>query len=164
MLRLSTEEDPECRSDEYTPDMISQITKWRIAYEKLPENAIRFSTKHFARAMAVDYIQSSNVGEMVGTQSWQETHDAIRKFCDGGLSGMKLLATRCEKETVNTYEAVKFLHSMHEVMGNTGLLTVQEICDVHRVLLQGLHPECGKIRTRDAYTHWHGGHHYYHRL
>ena len=74
---------------------------------------------------------------------------------------MKLQATRCEKETVNTYEAVKFLHSIHEVMGNTGFLTVQEICDVQRVLLRGLHPDCGEIRTRDAYTHWRGGRHYY---
>ena len=58
MLRSSTEEDPEYRSDEYTPDMISQITKWRLAYEKLPElSAIRFSTEYFARVMAVDYVQ-----------------------------------------------------------------------------------------------------------
>ena len=168
MKRPST--DPECkrgRTDHYesAPDMISQITEWRLAYEKLPGNAIEFSTEHFAHAMAVDYVHHSNVGEMVGTQSWQETQDTIGKFCDGGPSGVKLLArsaTRCEnlELTVNTYEAVtELLHNTHKAMGNTGLLTVQEICDIHRVLLQGLHPDCGKIRTREAYTHWHGGRH-----
>ena len=162
MQRSST--GRECRRgkadhNKSTADMISQVTEWRLAYEKLPENAVKFSTKHFAHAMAVDYIHHSNVGEMVGTQSWHETQDAIESFCDGGK---KVLPTRCENlETVNTFEAVKLLHNTHEAMDNTGLLTVQEICDIHRVLLQGLHPDCGRIHTREVYTHWQGGRHYY---
>ena len=58
---------------------------------------------------------------------------------------------------------MKLLHNIHETMDNTGFLTVQEICDIHRVLLQGLHADCGKIRTREAYTHWHDGLHHYPR-
>ena len=118
------------------------------------------SREHFANAMAVDYVYHSNIGEMVGTQSWQETQNVIGKFRDGG---MEMLPTRCENlETVNTYEAVtELLHNTHEAMGNTGILTVQQICDIHRVLLQGLLPDCGKLRSREAYTHWHGGRHYY---
>ena len=170
MFRLLIEEDSYCcslsrvgRSDESMSDMIAQITQWRLACEKLPENAKEFCTQHFARAMAVDYVHHSNVGEMVGTQSWQETQEVIKKLCEdrhNSICGVQK-ATRCDKETMNTYEAVNLLHNTHEAMGNTGLLTVQEICDIHKVLLRGLHPDCGKIRTRDAYTHWHGGLHYY---
>ena len=29
------------------------------------------------------------------------------------------------------------------------------------MLLQGFHPDCGRIRTREVYTHWQGGRHYY---
>ena len=77
--------------------MILQITEWRLPHEKLHASAIKFSTEHFAHAMAIDYLHHSNVGEMVGTQSWQ---DAIESFCDGS---MKVLPTRCENlETVNT--------------------------------------------------------------
>lgn len=41
------------------------------------------------------------------------------------------------------------------------MLTVQEICDVHKELLDGLHSECGNIRTTETYTHWHSGPFFY---
>ena len=150
--------------DSTSDDMIAQITQWRLAYQKMPDNAKELCTQHFA--MAVDYVHSSNVGELVGTQTWQETQDTIRRVGENYLvslsAGVKPLSqTRCEKETANTYEAMKLLHITLKLMDYTGFLTVQEVCGIHRVLLQGLHPDCGKIRTGEAYTHWHGGPYYY---
>ena len=62
---------------------------------------------------------------------------------------------------MNTYEALKLFHEKCEAMRDTGLLTVPEICDVHEVLLKGVHPDCGRIRKNDAYTQWDGGRHFY---
>ena len=52
-------------------------------------------------------------------------------------------------------------HEFHENMEMTGLLTVQEISAIHKVLLDKLHPNCGEIRKTVAYTHWNKGVHIY---
>ena len=161
---FSFEEQPQWREpgSESTSQMITQITKWRLAYERLPQDSKSSCSQLFSRAMAVKYVHNSNVGEMVGTQRILETEEIIRKLtedstafqCDEGVD-------RSVKETMNTYKAMESFHRMHEAMENTGFLTVQDVCDIHEVLLQGLHPDCGKIRSREAYTQWHGGHHFY---
>ena len=62
---------------------------------------------------------------------------------------------------MNTYEALKLFHEKREAMRDTGLLTVPEICDVHEVLLKGVHPDCGRICKNDVYTQWDGSPHFY---
>ena len=62
---------------------------------------------------------------------------------------------------MNTHSAMTMLHKKHKEMENTGLLTVQEICDVHRMLLEGLHPYNGEIRKSKTYTCWANEVHYY---
>ena len=143
-----------------TTDMIEQITKRRIEYEELPKHAKEFCTEQFARAMAVDYVHNLNVGEMVGTQSQEDTKEVLKKIFDKSRFDNES-TTRSERETMNTYEALKQFHDKREAMNNTGLLTVSEICEIHRVLLKDVHVNCGDIRTTEAYTHWHRIPHYY---
>ena len=170
VLSFSFEENPEWRDASSVPPtsrMVAEITEWRRAYDALPEGAAakQFCSRHFAQAAAVDYVHTSNVGEMVGTQSKKETEEVLKTITERDSSRLQSVlsgtSSRCEIETVNTYKAMQEFNKKHESMDYSGLLTVQEICDVHRVLLGGLHPECGKLRTREAYTHWHGGAHFY---
>ena len=163
-LKFQFDEKPDWRDTTLptTTDMIEQITKRRVEYIKLPEHAKNFCTEQFARAMAVDYIHNLNVGELVGTQSQEDTKEVLKKIFDkSSVDDTGKGATRSERETMNTYEALKLFHKKHEKMADTGLLTVPEICDIHRVLLHGVHADCGKIRTKDAYTNWHDGPHFY---
>ena len=53
------------------------------------------------------------------------------------------------------------IHELHKEMGKTGMLTVQRVCEVHKVLLDGLHPKCGEIRNTPVYTTCQNGPHYY---
>jgi fido (protein-threonine AMPylation protein) len=168
-LSFPFEETPKWRDRESitkTSGMIERITKYRLDYEGLPEDSKQFCTQQFARVVAVDYIHNLNLGEMVGTQSKEDTQEVLRKIFDESAGG-KDDTIRSEKimkeklETMNTYRAVKLLHEKHKEMNNTGFLTVQEICDVHKVLLEGLHRDCGNIRTTETYTHWHGGAFFY---
>lgn len=150
---------------ETTSGTIERITRYRLDYEGLPEDSKQFCTQQFARAMAVDYIHKLNVGEAVGTQSKEDTQEILRKIFDesmGGEDDTKRSEKKTEeKETMNTYRAMKLLHEKHKEMDNTGMLTVQEICGVHKVLLEGLHPDCGNIRTTKTYTRWHGSPFFY---
>ena len=160
-LSFSIENSPSWRKEKTTTsEMITKITEFRLEYNKLPEQAKQFCTEQFAKAMAVDYIHNLNVGECVGTQDKENTKELLEKTFPASLPDDKD-AKRSEKETMNTYRAMKEFHDKHTAMEHTGLLTVQEICDIHKVLLDGLHPDSGNIRTKDAYTHWDNGVHFY---
>ena len=160
-LSFSLLEKPEWRDlESTTSEMITKITGFRLKYNKLPEQAKRFCTEQFAKAMAVDYIHNLNVGECVGTQDKENTKELLEKTFPASLPDDQD-AKRSEKETMNTYRAMKEFHEKHTEMEHTGLLTVQEICDIHKVLLNGLHEDNGEIRTTDTYTHWANGVHFY---
>ena len=161
-LNYEFEDSPSWREVEVkTSEMISQITQWRVKYNELLEDAKEFCDQQFARAMAIDYIHNLNVGEMVGTQSQEDTEELLKKWFDEPSEKSQLDSKRTERETINTYKAMKLLRQKAKEMGMTGMLTVQEICDVHSLLLKDVHKDCGKIRTKEAYTHWHNGHHFY---
>ena len=167
-LRFQFDETPKWRDGNppvTTSEMLKQITKWRTEYRRLPRHAKDFCEQQFARAMAVDYIHNLNVGEMVGTQTHEDTLEALEKFFEGAVSSSGEKDTRNmekeKKETINTYKAMKRFEEIRKEMEDEGLLTVQLLCDVHGILLQGLHQNCGKVRTCDVYTNWHDGVHYY---
>ena len=161
-LSYSFDENPVWRDEELslsTSEMIQDITERRLKYEELSDEAKRFCTEDFARAMAVDYVHFSNVGEMVGTQNKKDTERVLNRFMNDET--VTAGSTRTEKETMNTYEALKRFYRMHETTQDTGYLTVQEICNIHKVLLKGVHPDCGQIRTYEVYTRWRGGEFFY---
>ena len=164
-LEFTFDESPKWRDESpgmTTSKMLEQITKWRLEYKRLPQDAKDFCVQQFARAMAVDYIHNLNVGERVGTQSLEDTKEVLEKFFDDSVSHSDGEDCRkARKETMNTYKAMKQFHEEHENMENTGLLTVDMICHVHKILLDGLHPDCGNIRKTKVYTTWYGGPHFY---
>lgn len=157
-LSYSFDEKPVWRDKKIslsTSEMIQDITERRMKYGELSDEAKRFCTEDFVPTLAIDYIHNLNIGEVVGTQNKEETEEVLKRFLNGEISAKG--STPAEKETMNTYEAMKCFHCKHKTMEGTGFLTVQEICDIHKVLLKGVHPHCGQIRTHEAYTHWHGG-------
>ena len=129
------------------------------------EDEKRFCRESVVPVMAVDFIYHLNIGELVGSQIRAETQDILMSVMDiedRVLTG-KIDCCDCKKkETLNTLSAMKKLHEIFEdKMKGSGLLTVEQICKVHAVLMEGLHPGAGKIRTNDTYTRWNGKIHFY---
>ena len=162
-LKFEFDERPPWRSPDEkrtTSEMLREIAEMMERYETLPEEAHKFSQNLFARAMAVDYVYNSNIGEDVGTQTKDETETLLEQL----FVGKKLRVSeesREKKETINTYKALRAIHEVHDEMDKTGMLTVQQVCDVHKVLLDGLHPNCGKIRKSEALAFCENGPSYY---
>ena len=98
---------------------------------------------------AVYYVHRSNVGECVGTQTAGET----RALVEGAQrTGNMDSYSREERESINTYRALCHTERLMKEMDRSGLLTVQLVCDIHAILLQGVHRAAGKIRDCDVYT------------
>ena len=85
LLKFELEDSPSWRSSEdtTTSEMLKEIAEMVERYETLPEEAHKFSRNEFARAMAVDYVYNLNVGEVVGTQTKDETETLLERFFDG---------------------------------------------------------------------------------
>ena len=98
---------------------------------------------------AVYYVHRSNVGECVGTQTAGETSAVVE---GAQRTGKTESYTREERESINTFRALCHAEKLMEEMDGSGLLTVQQVCDIHAILLQDLHRAPGKIRDCDVYT------------
>jgi len=143
-----------------TSQLVNDISRFRKRYQEATAapaaGHAREFIEEFARAMTVDYIYHLNIGEMVGTQTLEDTETALQSALmksratkaetgnDGSVEDCKPM-TRKERESVNTYRAMAALRGLRSEMKNTGILTVQQICDVHKVLMDGLHPDAGMI-------------------
>ena len=162
-LKFEFEERPPWRSPEEkrtTSEMLREIAEMMERYKTLPEEAHKFSQNLFARAKAVDYVYNSNIGEDVGTQTKDETETLLEQL----FVGKKLQESEKSKEkmeTINTYKAMHAIHELHKDMDETGILTVQQVCEVHKVLMDGLHQKCGEIRESEAFAFCENGLHYY---
>ena len=140
--------------------MLEEIAEKTEKYDGLPKAARDFCNNEFARAMAIDYVHNLNIGESVGTQSEDETQTLLKHFLDG-KEFSDIEGSKEKMETINTCKAMHAIHKLHEEMEKTGLLTVQQVCGVHKVLLEGLRVDCGKIRSTVVWTSWHDGPHFY---
>ena len=166
--RIDFEDLPSWRESEVettTSERVKEISTYREQYESLPHKVRKFCEDDFARAMTIDTIYHLNIGELVGTQTMDCTKAVLESLMqrrNEGSSGSELEKMQEERETINTYKAMNHLHEViHTEMMKTGLLTVQQICDVHKVLLSGLHKKAGELRQTEVFTNWHGGIHYY---
>ena len=161
-LDFDFEDRPSWRSSEEKPTslMLEEIAQQCERYKQLSEAARNFCDNEFARAMAIDYVHNLNIGESVGTQSKDETQTLLERFLDGKeLTDVE--KSKEKLETINTCKAMHAIHELHEVMKRSGLLTVQQVCGVHKVLLEGLHDDCGRIRSTSVCTFWRDGPHFY---
>ena len=151
-----------------TQQLLEEITAFANRYQRLPESAKEFCENEFAAAMTENYIYHLNIGELVGTQTENDTKQVLEHLLSSNhppsLAGS--LATKetqqTHLETMNVYHAMKKLHDeVRQEMDQSGLLTVNQICDVHSVLLNGLHKDNGSIRTTEVYTKFHDAIHFY---
>ena len=122
------------------------------------------------RSLTVEFVYKTSVGESVGLQS-REDIEAVIDACTNDRidetvtnNGAKLSKKEYErKETLNIYKALKYADELREEMKNTGTLTVQQICDIHRVLMTELRKDAGEIRKNHVYTLCKGEIHFYPR-
>ena len=140
-LGFELAEKPPWRQDRSVTHIIEAV-----AVKSKAEKAALNQLEYLA---AVHYVYRSNKGESVGTQELAETRSLIDSVATSGHS----LANRDTRETVNTYRALLAVKKLKEEMGGSGLLTVQQVCRLHEVVLEGLHPTAGKIRTCTVFTH-----------
>ena len=138
-----------------TKEMIEDIVTFRDEFEKLKPSDQFFCRGSFSSAMAVEFIYNINIGELVGSQSKERTEKLIKSgYVQRGYSDREAI------ETLNTYAAMKKLYQIFKDEMH-GILTVQQICDVHRVLMEGLHDTAGEIRKTEVYAIWEGNPHFY---
>lgn len=151
-------------------EVIKEVAKFRDKYEQLPPGEMPlFRDERITFAMVVNYIHHLNTGELVGTQMKEETREVLLTVLPSQAAEVSLVlplsCNECHtaevKETMNTYAALMHVHSLHHEMENTGLLTVQQVCDINGLLLKGIHHNAGVIRKTYAYTNWYHGRHFY---
>lgn len=139
-------------------ELLTQIVEdWRRYKNLIPPMKSR-SNSVFARTMMVEFIYKTSVGESVGLQSKEDIKAAIdaytnnREINDAANYGFKLLKEKEGKETINIYIALEYISKLRDEMENTGKLTVQQICDIHRILMTGLRDDAGELRKYDVFT------------
>ena len=103
------------------------------------------------KIMAVEFVYKTSVGESVGLQSMADIEAVIDAY-NSNDSINKVLKEEERKETINIYRALEYVSELRDEMENTGILTVQKICDIHRVLMTGLRNDAGEIRKYDVFT------------
>ncbi len=109
------------------------------------------------RHFLVDFVHQSNVGEDLGTRTVKETNATLLEE----NSYQNLPENRKQIETTNTFRALNHMCQLHKEMDGTGLITVQQICDIHRILMRGLHCKAGEVRDSDVYTITNDGERYF---
>ena len=146
-----------------TTDHVNKICEYKTKLEELPEITRRLHGD-FSRTMEIEYIHKLNIGELIGTQGIEETQSALLQVnkADSDLCNTVNKMGRDMLETQNTYAALNYLQKVIcQEMNKTGLLTVQQICDVHRILLSGLDSRAGELRSTSVCTEYRGNIHWY---
>lgn len=109
----------------------------------------------------MDFVYNVNIGEQVGTQTKAKTEEILNAVFVSKNTDVSSHNTK-KKETLNVYKAMSKLHDVAEKnMEGNGLLTVTQVCDIHEILMKGLHRDAGKIRSTEALTTWNGLVHFY---
>ena len=166
LLNFELENQPKWRKlGPSTKEMIEEIVAFRDKFDKLKRSDQEFGRGSYSSAMAVEFIYYSNVGELVGSQTKEGTEEIIKSVLNKRASGgsdQRGYSDREATETLNNYAAMKKLYQIFKDEMH-GFLTVQQICDVHRVLMKGLHDTAGEIRKTEVHTTWEGSPHFYPR-
>ena len=166
ILDFTIPEQPSWREEHMpTSEKLDDIIQWWKQYDALTEEDKQICEKRFARVMAIQYVYESNVGESVGTQTYKDTKEILE--CLMTEKNVQRKWTTKEIETINTEVALRQMHELHtqSEMDRTGMLTVQQICDIHKILMSGLRilqGDEGNLRKTVAYTKRpNGAIHYY---
>ena len=152
-LKFEIQEKPSWRNGgKTTNNLFKDILIWKQNFDQLPlEDRASFQDP-LTLCMNIEYVYHSNLAERVGVQTYEGTKDVLERILGlmGGRPGGE--RNKEEKETVNIAKAYIALRSIHQDMGNTGKLTVEKICAIHRELLNEIRTDAGSLRTIDAYN------------
>lgn len=129
--------------------LVTEIVEFKKRYDSLSRPDLRSQFSSVLTQMAVEFVYKTNVGESVGLQSKESTRVAIDEY----FSDISPASEDKEKtETINIFRALEYIRDLREIMENSGKLSVEQICDLHRVLMVGLRDDAGEIRKHDVYT------------
>jgi len=137
--------------------LVADIVEFKKRYDSLSPD-LRSLCNSKVQQMAVEFVYKTNVGESVGLQSKESIRVVLDEWSSPTRKNIK------EKtETINIFRALEYAKKLHEEMQNSGKLTVQQICDLHRVLLTELRDDAGEMRKHNVYTSYgeHGTIHLY---
>ena len=137
---------------ESTADMLQEISRMKAQFECPVDDR----QKGCVHDMEVKYVHHSNLGEGVGTQTYEDTKALVTKS-----SHLKPTSSRDQRETINTLNALRAMEKLQVDMEGSGLLTVDQICSIHAIVLDGLHQEAGKLRETAVFTRTDKGIHHY---
>ena len=120
-----------------------------------------FIKNNFQYAMKENFVFASNRLEGVGTQDINGTREVIQKSIRS--------PNRIERETKQTMDALVYINELWEdilladqpINAQSVLLTLPNIQDSHRILMKGLLPNAGEMRTSEAFTNRPMGVHFY---
>ena len=107
------------------------------------------------------FILDVNIGESVGTQAVlddyikkQRSSSNLDSSEDAGSQGITVPNKADRVVTINVFKTLKRFFEMHHEMENTGKLTVQQIYECHRVLMESVRKDVGELRTTCVYNIW----------
>ena len=156
--------------------MLSYIAEKRRQYYSEPKAVQDQCRERFAKIMAVNFVYQSNKAECVGTQTLDGTRELLDRYA--AAQDDSALSNKADRESVNYWSALRESHygpsedlsSDWKEFRESGLLTVQVVCDLHAILLKGLQTkDGGQIRKKTAhrdgevYTEYQGKVHVYPR-
>ena len=114
-LSFEIQELPLWRNDkEKTSKMVEESAKWIecCLREKLPLDEALKPTLDY------EFVYRSNVGESVGTQSEEDTRSVLNSLESD--SSVFTIHSREERESVNTFNALKAVSRLRDEMDSTG--------------------------------------------
>ena len=138
-------------------ELLAEIVEYRKRYDNLSPEVRSKCASELAK-MGIEFIYKTSVGESVGLQSREDTRAVIDAYTSSSHNtelanvSSKLMKEEEKIEAVNICRALEHVSKLREEMDNTGILTVQQICDIHRVLMAGLKSDAGEIRKHAVYT------------
>ena len=159
-LQFDFKEVPTWRGDsgEETTAMLTDIVTYYEKYENLPPPAKHFCKTSFSKLMTVKFILDVNIDESVGTQTADGTRavlDAyIKKQQSPSNLGRGQGVNNDHVVTINVFKTLNKFYDMRDEMENTGKVTVLQICDMHRVLMNELRDDAGELRKTYVFSTW----------
>ena len=141
-------------------EMIKEITQWRNSFADPSALVQRIIDRH-AETAALEYVHNLNKGEMVGTQTLEDTQEVI----DGLKSEPDERQGKSKEfiETMNNYNAMDHLFELHDDEGIEirGSISVQQVNNTHKILLEDIEECRGEIRKKNVWTTWNFKYHDY---
>ena len=127
------------------------------------------------KLMTLKFVMDVNIGESAGTQTADGTQAVLDDYIekqrshsnrDSNEDGQGVTEVNKDRDknrlvTINVFKTLKKFFEMHDEMEGTGKLTVQQICDCHRVLMENVRNDAGELRTTYVFSIWKDEEHVY---